>query len=127
MTNSKNGKRISKKNISFGVAILLLVVFIVIGYFLYTTPPSFFGSQEATKEKGFGQGEGGDPKAIINYNDQAVAAWKSGDKEKAQELAQKGVEAGKSLTSAQMKELPDPIETSYNLQTMAGGQGPSNE
>lgn len=126
MTNSKNGKHISKKNVSFGIAIILLVLIAIIaGYLLYTSQPTLFGGKETQKEKGFGQGTGGDPKAMVEYNDQAIAAWKAGDKEKAKELAQKGLETGKNLTTAQMKELPDPIEASYNLQAMANGQGPS--
>lgn len=131
MTTTDQVKKNNKGNIrSMKIAIIVLFVAVIIAsgvYILYKTQPGIFGNQTTNdaQEKGFGQGSGGDPAQMTVYNDQAVAAWESGDKEKAKELAQKGLEEGKNLTSAQMKELSDPIETSFNLQTMAGGGGPS--
>lgn len=131
MTNTNQRRKRSKRTIlavKIGVGMLFVAAIAVSGvYIFYETQPN---AQEGTtsdtpSKEGFGQGKGGNPTQMTSYNDQAVAAWKAGDKEKAKELAQKGVETGSKLTSKQMKQVPNSIEVSYNLQVMSEGEGPS--
>lgn len=60
-------------------------------------------------------GTGGDPGLVTSYHDQAVAAWKVGDKSKAKELAQKGLDANKQLTEPQMQQVPKRTQVIYDM------------
>ncbi len=58
---------------------------------------------------------GGDPALVTSYYQQALSAWKAGDKEKAKSLAQKGLDVNEQLTEAQKSQVPDQMNTIYNL------------
>lgn len=69
-------------------------------------------------------GPGGDPKKVISLNDEATAAWKAGDKQKAKDLAQQAIDAYEQLTSDQQKTIPGPIDVVINLNSIKRGYGP---
>lgn len=58
---------------------------------------------------------GGDPALVASYYQQALSAWKAGDKEMAKTLAQKGLDVNEQLTEAQKSQVPDQMNTVYNL------------
>lgn len=58
---------------------------------------------------------GGDPNLFIKYHKEALAAWKSGDKSKAKELAQKGLDVNNQLTPEQQEKIPKQSDKSYDL------------
>lgn len=105
-----------------GVA-LTLILFVIIGfatayYFVYGKDaqiPEDRRDITGPAVKAVPEPAGGDPALVVSYYQQALSAWKAGDKEKAKSLAQKGLDVNEQLTEAQKSQVPDQMNTIYNL------------
>ena len=64
---------------------------------------------------------GADPAQFIKYHEDAVAAWNAGDKEKAKELAQKGLDLNDQLTNDQLTSIQDQSEKIYDMSDILRG------
>ena len=64
---------------------------------------------------------GGDPAQVIKYHEDAVTAWRSGDKEKAKELAQKGLDLNDQLTNDQLTTIPNQSDKIYDMSDITEG------
>ena len=64
---------------------------------------------------------GGDPNLVVSYHEQAIAAWKAGDKEKAKELATKGLELNDQLTTDQQAQIPSQSDVMFELYDISKG------
>lgn len=122
-SNNKNKNR----RVLFIYIVLLISVLTVFGGILYINGASFYNSSntENTQNKKPTLGSGGSVDLVKDYKEQAVNAWKSGDKKNAQELAKKGLKEYKNLTIDQSKQIPQSIEVSYSLQMMSEGRSPA--
>ncbi|MBI5357446.1 hypothetical protein HZB74_01210 [Candidatus Saccharibacteria bacterium] len=67
------------------------------------------------------EGPGGDPSLVISYHDQAVTAFKAGDKEKAKELAIKGLDENSKLTEAQQAQIQGQMKIVYDMSDISKG------
>lgn len=64
---------------------------------------------------------GGDPAQLIKYHEDAVAAWRTGDKERAKELAQKGLDLNDQLTNDQLMSIQDQPDKIYDMSDILRG------
>ncbi len=106
------------------VMLLLVSVFVYLLFFKDSNFLGLNGDADTSSERTFGGGKGGDANLAQSYDNQAVAAWKSGDKAKAKDLANKGMQEASKLSTEQLKQLPDAIGLTYRLQTMSDGEAP---
>lgn len=118
-TKSKPGKKTHKKRVSLLVLTFLLLGTAVIAFFVYYSggiSTIIEKSKNSSKIKEpYKPGKGGDPSLVSSYHDQAVEAQKSGDDEKAKELAEKGLEVNNQLTVVQKEAVPDQANTIIEL------------
>ncbi len=64
---------------------------------------------------------GGDPAAVIRYHEQAISAWQAGDKVRAKELAQKGIDINDSLKPEQLPQIPNQMNIIFELSDISQG------
>lgn len=101
---------------------LTVVVVILLGGMLAlqilnpTLLPGVINQTQTSKK-----GQGGEPKLVEQYHSEAVAAWKAGDKQKAKELAQKGLDENDQLTPKQQLEVPDQMGKAFEMYEISRG------
>lgn len=125
ITNTKHTTKVAPKRRLLFVTIIFLTLFVSIAVFvLYFYKSEMFSqhktntTSEQTSPK---EGAGGDPAVVTKYHDDALSAWKSGDKQKAKELAQKGLDANDQLTYKQQLEVPHQMSTVLEMNDIATG------
>lgn len=125
-TKPKSGKKTHKKRVSLVVLTFLLLGGVVIAFFVYYSggiSTIIEKSKNSSKiEEPYKPGKGGDPSLVTSYHDQAVEAQKSGNDEKAKELAEKGLSANTQLTIAQQEQVPNQANTIIELTNIKYGK-----
>lgn len=102
---------------------VLILLIVILGAIAFATMQNviFLPSGDANDKPYYTQGKGGDYKEIIDTHEQAIAAWKRGDKQKAKELAQRGLDENKNLTTEQQKKIPDQMNKIFDLYDISQG------
>lgn len=110
-----------KSRVFWVVCILLLLVSsIIAGY--YVSNKIINTPLDNSEPKPYKEGPGGDPRLVTKYHDQAVIAWKAGDKEKAIDLAKKGLNENEQLTIDQQGEVPSQATMIFDLYDISQGR-----
>ena len=113
---SKVNKR--KAAVYFVGLLILLSVLGVGALFVYRNNEKSADNDESYIYK---EGSGGNYKLVIQYHDESIAAWKSGDKNKAKELAEQGLAENDKLTIKQQSEVPQQMELIHALSDIKYG------
>lgn len=102
---------------------VLILLIIILGAIALATMQNaiFLPSKDANDKPYYTQGNGGDYQEIIDTHEQAIAAWKRGDKQKAKELAQRGLDENKNLTTDQQKKIPNQMSKIFDLYDITQG------
>ncbi len=101
------------------LASIVLIILIFVGLLIVIDKSRTNHPSETTGR--YVDGSGGNPKLVVSYHDQAVAAWKAGNKRKAKDLANKGLQADYQLTSAQQSEVPNQMGKLFDLNDIVKG------
>ncbi|MDO8335783.1 MAG: hypothetical protein Q7T74_03330 [Candidatus Saccharibacteria bacterium] len=115
---SKNRKR------NLVLIVIALVVIATAALYTIWSVNEIAKRAEQSKQTGFEDGPGGEPKQFEKLYGDSYKAYKSGDKQKAKDLAKQAIEYNKQLTNAQRKEVPGQIELMISLSQISKGEEP---
>lgn len=109
---------------AFLTLLLLVIIAITTGYYYVTEDSKKKALKSPTGPPVVAVPEpaGGNPGLLTDYYQQALDAWKAGDKEKAKSLAQRGLDVNDQLTEAQKQQVPNQIDVVYDLFYIKEGQ-----
>lgn len=125
MSGKHNTSESKSRLLRLIIGVLVLLVIVVGLYWFSQQVLTNIKNNDSTNHSStYKGGPGGDPKLVISYNNQAKAAWVAGDKQKAKELAKKGLKASAQLTIAQQRGIPDQMGVVVSLYNLSKGRGP---
>lgn len=122
MGNNKSSKKFKnhvRKRRAFWI-VVILVIFVLFALAAFTR----YGNNIISINKSyptFTQGKGGDKKLVENGYEDAVATWRSGDHEKAKNIAKKALDENQKLTIKQQESIPNQIDKVYALYDISEG------
>lgn len=128
-THKGHKKRALSKKKIFSLLLAIIIIVFACALAIFLTKGYIDYKQSKTDSKyelsqRYKEGAGGNPKSVISYHDQAIKAWKSGDKQKARDFAQKGVDAAKELTAKQNLDIPNQATVILNLNAILDDRSP---
>ena len=104
------------------LGLTVAVIFCVFGgLFIYNRVVQPEGPSQIGDVEAYRGGAGGSPQMVIDYHKQATELWKSGKKEEAKNIAQKGIDENKSLTLDEQGEIPGQLLIVQNLYGIVEG------
>lgn len=123
---SQSRKKLHNRRVVFMIILLVTVlVGVIAGLYVVLTDKNIdlLGTSKNKSTSGYyTPGTGGDISVFNKSYDGAVAAWKQGDKDKAKELAQIGLDENEKLSVKQQEEIDDQIEKIRILYDLTKGR-----
>ncbi len=118
----KSKTKLYKKRTMTIVLLLLVIMVGLLGYFLIVNKSISWPGVKKDTSGYYKPGTGGDVLVFNRAYEDALVAWKSGDKEKAKELAQKGLDENEKLSVQQQETIDYQIEKIRILYDLTKGR-----